>query len=186
MAELKTKVNNASVNDFLNSVSNDQKRKDSFTLLQIFEKVTGEKAKMWGTAIVGFGMYHYKSERNEVMDVNEEVEQGDLDVINKVMKETGRDVMYRKKESVDMASFLRLKTEQWMLSQVWNNPGLSTEMSEKDRVVTDRMRQLNTELSELTKTSMVPRRNTFENTTVFQRVDRLNATLTPQTAPNGK
>lgn len=64
MAELKTKVNNASVNDFLNSVPDDQKRKDSFVLLRLFEKVTGEKAKMWGTAIVGFGMYHYKSERS--------------------------------------------------------------------------------------------------------------------------
>ena len=64
MGDLKTKVNDASVKDFLNSVPDETKRKDSLTLLELFEKVTGEKAKMWGTAIVGFGMYHYKSERS--------------------------------------------------------------------------------------------------------------------------
>jgi hypothetical protein len=64
MAELKTKATTASVRDFLNTVSEETKRKDSFTLLEIFEKITGEKAKMWGPAIVGFGKYHYKSERS--------------------------------------------------------------------------------------------------------------------------
>lgn len=64
MAELKTKVNDASVNDFLNAVADETKRKDSFTLLKIFEEITNEKAKMWGSSIVGFGQYHYKSERS--------------------------------------------------------------------------------------------------------------------------
>ncbi|HSX57948.1 MAG TPA: DUF1801 domain-containing protein [Candidatus Saccharimonadales bacterium] len=64
MAELKTKVTGESVTDFLNKVSDETKRKDSFTLLKIFEEVTHEKAKMWGSAIVGFGQYHYKSERS--------------------------------------------------------------------------------------------------------------------------
>jgi hypothetical protein len=64
MAELKTKVNDASVKDFLNAVPEEQKRKDSFALIKIFEEVTGEKPKMWGTSIVGFGQYHYKSERS--------------------------------------------------------------------------------------------------------------------------
>jgi hypothetical protein len=64
MAELKTKVNNASVKDFLNAVPDEQKRKDSFKLLAWYEAITGEKAKMWGTSIVGFGLYHYKSERS--------------------------------------------------------------------------------------------------------------------------
>lgn len=63
MAELKTKVNEASVEDFLNK-ADENKRADAFVLLKIFEEITGEKAKMWGTAIVGFGMYHYKSERS--------------------------------------------------------------------------------------------------------------------------
>lgn len=64
MAELKTKVNDASVKDFLNAVPDENKRKDSFRLLEIFEEITGEKPKMWGTSIVGFGMFHYKSERS--------------------------------------------------------------------------------------------------------------------------
>ena len=64
MTELKTKVNSGSVTDFLNSVPDDEKRKDSFELLEIYKKITGEEAKMWGTSMVGFGMYHYKSERS--------------------------------------------------------------------------------------------------------------------------
>jgi len=59
MAELKTKPNEASVEAFLNTVENEQKRNDSFRLLKIFEEVTGEKGKMWGPSIVGFGSYHY-------------------------------------------------------------------------------------------------------------------------------
>jgi hypothetical protein len=50
--------------DFLNVIEPEQKRADSFTLLAMFERITGEKAVMWGTSIVGFGKYHYKSERS--------------------------------------------------------------------------------------------------------------------------
>lgn len=64
MAEIKTKVNNASVKDFLNSVEDTQRRDDAFVLLDMYEEITGEKAKMWGSAIVGFGQYHYKSEKS--------------------------------------------------------------------------------------------------------------------------
>ncbi len=63
MAELKTKENNASVKDFLNSIP--EKREDSLKLLKIFEDATKEKPKMWGTSIVGFGKYHYKSEKSK-------------------------------------------------------------------------------------------------------------------------
>ena len=64
MAELKTKVNDADVNAFLNSVDDEQKKQDSFALLDIFTKLTGESPKMWGSSIIGFGQYHYKSERS--------------------------------------------------------------------------------------------------------------------------
>ena len=64
MAEPKTKATNASVEDFLNNVPDEKKRADSFTLLKFFQAITGEKAKMWGDSIVGFGEYHYKSERS--------------------------------------------------------------------------------------------------------------------------
>ena len=64
MAESKTKTTNQDPKDFLNKVEPEQKRLDSFALLELFQKVTGEKAVMWGSSIVGFGKYHYKSERS--------------------------------------------------------------------------------------------------------------------------
>lgn len=64
MSDIKTKKTNQSAEEFLNTIEPEQKRKDGFALLELFEKVTGEKAVMWGTSIVGFGMYHYKSERS--------------------------------------------------------------------------------------------------------------------------
>ena len=60
MAELKTKVNDASVTDFLNTVEDEEKRKDCFEVLKIMKQVTKAEPKMWGTSIVGFGSYHYK------------------------------------------------------------------------------------------------------------------------------
>jgi hypothetical protein len=94
MAELKTKETKASVTAFLNAVTPEEKKNDSFVLLKMYEKVTGEKAVMWGElgvgpkrkgaeptgssrgrtklqqqfmggrAMIGFGKYHYKSERS--------------------------------------------------------------------------------------------------------------------------
>jgi hypothetical protein len=64
MAELKTQKNNASVIDFINSVEDETKRQDSFKLLEIFKECTGEQPAMWGSSIIGFGQYHYKSERS--------------------------------------------------------------------------------------------------------------------------
>jgi hypothetical protein len=64
MAEIKTKVTDASVEDFINSVENETRRKDGFVLLDMYKRVTGLPAKMWGPSIVGFGVYHYKSERS--------------------------------------------------------------------------------------------------------------------------
>lgn len=64
MGEIKTKVNDDNVTDFIESVDNETRRKDGFVLLELFTKVTGESAKMWGTSIIGFGQYHYKSERS--------------------------------------------------------------------------------------------------------------------------
>jgi hypothetical protein len=64
MATLKTTVNDASVEDFINKVEDEVKRQDSRTLLKLFAKVTGEKPRMWGSSIIGFGSYHYKSEKS--------------------------------------------------------------------------------------------------------------------------
>jgi hypothetical protein len=59
-AELKTKVNDASVTKFLNSVADEGKRNDCFEILKLMKQVTKEEPKMWGASIVGFGSYHYK------------------------------------------------------------------------------------------------------------------------------
>lgn len=65
MAELKTQQNNANVEEFINSFANtEQKRNDSFELLKVMQDFTGYEPKMWGTSIIGFGSYHYKSERS--------------------------------------------------------------------------------------------------------------------------
>jgi len=57
--ELKTKKNGASVEDFLNFIVDEQKRKDCFEIAKMMEKATKQKPKMWGPSIVGFGEYHY-------------------------------------------------------------------------------------------------------------------------------
>lgn len=65
MAEIKTKQTETNVHDFINSFADtEQKRADSFELLKIMEDFTGFEPKMWGTSMIGFGKYHYKSERS--------------------------------------------------------------------------------------------------------------------------
>ena len=65
MAELKTKQTNADVIEFINSfVTSEQKRNDSFELLKLMQDFTGYEPKMWGASMIGFGSYHYKSERS--------------------------------------------------------------------------------------------------------------------------
>ncbi|MEQ9424552.1 MAG: DUF1801 domain-containing protein [Cyclobacteriaceae bacterium] len=60
MAELKTKQNDADVGAFIDSVEGDDKKEFCNYLLKTMSKITGEKPKMWGGSIVGFGNYHYK------------------------------------------------------------------------------------------------------------------------------
>src|ERR1044071_10460792 len=69
MAEMKTKVNAASVEGFLSTVEDEQKRKDCFEILKIMRQVTKEEPKMWGPAIIGFGSYHYKYESGREGDM---------------------------------------------------------------------------------------------------------------------
>jgi len=62
MAEAKTKLTEKSVDSFIATVEDDKVREDCYTIINLMEKVTGEKPKMWGSAIVGFGKYTYKYE----------------------------------------------------------------------------------------------------------------------------
>ncbi len=59
MAELKTKLNDANVTDFLNQIVDDEKRADSFEILKLMQQVTKQEPKMWGSSIIGFGHVHY-------------------------------------------------------------------------------------------------------------------------------
>jgi hypothetical protein len=60
-AEIKTKETAASVEDFIKTIPGEQKQKDSLAIIEMMKKATGEKAKMWGSAIIGFGNKRYKS-----------------------------------------------------------------------------------------------------------------------------
>ena len=61
LAEIKTKATSASVEDFINKIENEQKRKDSFVILEMMKKVIGETPTLWGSSIIGYGFKRYKS-----------------------------------------------------------------------------------------------------------------------------
>jgi hypothetical protein len=61
LAEIKTKPTAANVDDFLNTLKDEQKRKDSFVLIEMMKKATGAEPVLWGSSIIGFGIKRYKS-----------------------------------------------------------------------------------------------------------------------------
>jgi hypothetical protein len=61
VAVIKTKPTTESIEDFLNALPNEQKRKDSFVLLEMMQKASGEKPILWSNSIIGFGVKRYKS-----------------------------------------------------------------------------------------------------------------------------
>lgn len=65
MAGLKTRQHEADVFEFINTFGNtEQKRQDSVELVKIMQESTGYPPKMWGPSMIGFGSYHYKSDRS--------------------------------------------------------------------------------------------------------------------------
>lgn len=65
MGEIKTKPTDADVREFINAFADtEQKKKDSFELLELMRDFTGHEPKMWGPSIIGFGQYRYKSDRS--------------------------------------------------------------------------------------------------------------------------
>ena len=69
MAALKTKQTETSVAAFLNTVADEKKRKDSFEIVELMKRTTGLTPKLWDTAIIGFGSYHYKYESGHEGDM---------------------------------------------------------------------------------------------------------------------
>jgi hypothetical protein len=67
-AELKTKEIETSIEEFLNSVDDEERRTDSFKVLDMFKRITGEEPKMWGPSIVGFGSRVLKYDSGRELD----------------------------------------------------------------------------------------------------------------------
>ena len=60
MSQNKTQKTAMTPEEFIETVEPERRREEAKTLLKLFEKVTGWKARMWGPSIIGFGEYHYK------------------------------------------------------------------------------------------------------------------------------
>src|SRR5271155_1744024 len=69
MASNKTKPTIISVTKFVNALPQEGKRADAKLMIGMMQKATGEKAKMWGASIIGFGAYHYRYESGHEGDM---------------------------------------------------------------------------------------------------------------------
>ncbi len=69
MAQNKTKPTKSSASAFIDSIADPARRADPKTLLKLMESAAGEKPKMWGSSIIGFGSYHYKYESGREGDM---------------------------------------------------------------------------------------------------------------------
>ena len=138
MADLKTKRTRGNVEAFLNSVTDEKKRQDSFAILELMKQVTGKKPEMWGDSIVGFGSYHYKyksgregdwfltgfspRKQNLTLYVMAGFDQYDS-LLQKLGKfKTGKSCLYIKKvEEIDLPT-LRELVEQSVQHMIESNP----------------------------------------------------------------
>ena len=69
MAENKTKPTQVSVSEYIDSIPDSTRRADAKTLVKLMQSASGEKPKMWGPSIVGFGSYHYRYETGREGDM---------------------------------------------------------------------------------------------------------------------
>jgi len=65
MSEIKTKITDKDVECFLMGIEHEKRRNDSIELKKIFDSVLDEKAALWSNNMIGYGVYHYKSERSK-------------------------------------------------------------------------------------------------------------------------
>lgn len=61
VAEIKTKETDSDVEEFINGLQDEQKRRDSFAVLEMMKKASKLEPKMWGASMIGFGKKRYKS-----------------------------------------------------------------------------------------------------------------------------
>ena len=69
MAENKTKPTKLSVAAFIGALTDSPKRADAKALVKLMQSAAGEKPKMWGPSIIGFGTHHYKYESGREGDM---------------------------------------------------------------------------------------------------------------------
>jgi len=69
MAENKTKPTKISVAAFIDALTDPVRRSDAKALIKLMQNAAGEKPRMWGPSIVGFGNYHYKYESGREGDM---------------------------------------------------------------------------------------------------------------------
>jgi len=69
MPENKTKATASSVPAFIDALPDDTRRADAKALVKLMQSAAGEKPRMWGPSIVGFGSYHYKYESGREGDM---------------------------------------------------------------------------------------------------------------------
>ena len=60
MSENKTKKTNESIEKYINSIKDENVKKDCYTIIKLMQSITQKEPKMWGSSIIGFGDYHYK------------------------------------------------------------------------------------------------------------------------------
>ena len=64
MAEIKTKPVDSDIDKFLMTIEPEKRRSDSIKIKQLFDSVVKEKATLWNNNMIGYGSFHYKSERS--------------------------------------------------------------------------------------------------------------------------
>ena len=69
MAENKTKPTKLSVAAFIDTLTDPARQSDAKALVKLMQSAAGEKPKMWGPSIIGFGSYHYKYESGREGDM---------------------------------------------------------------------------------------------------------------------
>jgi hypothetical protein len=96
MAGNKTKPTKVSVSAFIGALTDETRRADAKTLVKIMQSATGEKPKMWGPTIIGFGSYHYRYESGR---------EGDMPIVGFSPRKTAQ-VLYGIRASADAETML--------------------------------------------------------------------------------
>jgi Domain of unknown function (DU1801) len=132
MTELKTKETEANVQEFLESVTDDQRRSDCLTVMKLLAKITNAEAKMWGANIIGFGTFRLRYPNGREIDwmqvglsprkqnltvyIHGAYVQGGLDTQEQLLQglgkfKTGKGCLYiNKLEDIDMTALEKLIT----------------------------------------------------------------------------